>query len=59
MHQKKDCALVAHIKININIIIYYSRIKKFDKEKNTLKFEKIDSNNESKGHTSWAYLLHS
>jgi hypothetical protein len=24
-----------------------------------LKFEKIDSNNESKGHTSWAYLLHS
>jgi hypothetical protein len=41
MHQEKHCALVANIKNNKNIIIYYSRIKKFDKEKNILKSRKI------------------
>jgi len=43
MHQEKYCALgILHtLKINKNIIIYYSWIRKFDKEKNTLKFGKI------------------
>jgi hypothetical protein len=41
MHQEKDYALVAHIKSQWNIIIYYSIIRKFDKGKNILKFGKI------------------
>ncbi len=58
MHQEKDFALVAHIKNNKNIIIYYSKIKKFDKEKNILKSRNLELNNKSKWHTSWAYLIH-
>jgi len=43
MHKKKDCALkkLHTLKISKNIIIYYLRIRKFDKEKNTLKSRKI------------------
>jgi hypothetical protein len=52
MHQEKDFALVAHIKNNKNIIIYYSKIKKFDKEKNILKSRNLELNNKSKWHTS-------
>jgi hypothetical protein len=41
MHQKKIMHWLHILKIDKNIIIYYSRIKKFDKEKNTLKSKNI------------------
>jgi hypothetical protein len=47
MHQEKYCALVIlhTLKINKNIITYYSRIRKFDKEKTLWNLEKLKLNN--------------